>query len=196
MNNTPHAEAPKKLTDFKHVNLFQTDLRTKNGSLPWIFASRKRSPGASPDSPDAVVIIAVIEQAGETRLVLTREFRAPLGAFEISAPSGLVDPGENPAEAARRELREETGLELKRIIHVSPPLPSSAGLTDETVSLVYCEAAGNASQAHQTEHEAMEILLVDVDGIRRLLADRSRDFISSRLFPILLACAAANAIKF
>lgn len=186
---------PKKLTDFKYVNLYSTEVQTSRGTSPWTFASRKADPGATSAAADAAVIIAVVLGSDEPRLVLTREFRAPLGTYEISVPSGLIDPGESAAEAAAREMREETGLELVRVVHVSPPVASSAGLTDETVALVYAEAAGTISKAHQTEHEEIETRLVTLAEIRDLLGGRTKDIISSRLYPVLVDYVSAGAIS-
>ena len=195
MNDTPKSSAPERLTNYKHVNLFLSELHTNHGPVPWIFASRKNAPGASLDTPDAAVIIAVMTDRGEPRLVVIREYRAPLRHYEISAPSGLVDAGETIIAAAKRELREETGLELIRVAHVSPPLPSSAGLTDETVSLVYVEASGAVSRAHQTEHEDIEVILLSLDDVRQLLSRPSGALISSRLYPVLLGYVSAGVIS-
>lgn len=194
MDHLCHAQ-PQKLTDFKHLNLFSTEVRSADGAFPWIYASRKESTGKLSPHPDAVAIIAVVTVEGEPRLVVTREYRAPLGTHELAPPAGLVDGGETPEVAAARELREETGLTLSRVVHVSPPLASSAGLTDETVSLVYCEASGTPSKQHQTEHEAIEITLLNLADIRKLLSRPGTEVISSRLYPILLACATAGEIS-
>src|ERR1700709_1040053 len=140
---------------------------------------------------DAVVIAAIIQQSGESRLVITREFRVPLQAYEISLPSGLIDPGESPSQAAVREFKEETGLALGKIAHVSPPVASSAGMTDETIAYVYGEASGSVSRAFQTEHEDIEVRLVSVADIQKLLASPQGDIFSSRLYPMLIAYASA-----
>ena len=93
-----------------------------------------------------------------------------------------------------REFKEETGLTLARVSHVSPPTASSAGLTDETVAFVFGEASGSISRAHQTEHEDIEVRLVSVADIRKLLGSAHGDIISSRLYPLLLGYVSAGAI--
>ena len=69
----------------------------------------------------------------ENKLVITREYRVPLDDYEVGFPAGLVDAGESVEQAVRRELKEETGLNLSRVICTSPPLYPSAGMTDESV---------------------------------------------------------------
>ena|SRR5271155_3152545 len=66
------------------------------------------------DSGDAVaaVLVALFEEDGETRVLLTRrspELRSHTG--QVSFPGGRVDPGEDPPKAALREAAEEVGLD-------------------------------------------------------------------------------------
>ena len=56
--------------------------------------------------PDYVVVIATTE---EGRVLLVRQYRPAVERYTLELPSGLADPGEAPAETARRELLEETG---------------------------------------------------------------------------------------
>ncbi|MFT3784141.1 MAG: NUDIX hydrolase [Nibricoccus sp.] len=195
MPNEPFCTPPHPLTREKFVNLFVTQLHSRGAQQPWVFASRKAKPSAIVSQPDAVVVVAVGENDGEPYVVLTREFRAPLGSFELSVPSGLVDAGESVVDAATREFYEETGLALTQIVHVSPPLASSAGLTDETVALVYGRAKGSVSKQHQTEHEDIEVFLANIADVRAILSSSKPDTISSRLYPILLGFVSADRIS-
>ncbi|MCB9765280.1 MAG: NUDIX hydrolase [Alphaproteobacteria bacterium] len=56
--------------------------------------------------PDWVNVVALTE---DDRLVLVRQHRFGIDQETLEIPGGCVDPGETPAEAAVRELREETG---------------------------------------------------------------------------------------
>ena len=58
------------------------------------------------DCPDWVSVVPVTEQ-GE--IVLVRQYRHGIDAATLEVPGGMIDPGEEPAVAALRELREETG---------------------------------------------------------------------------------------
>lgn len=60
----------------------------------------------------SAVLVALFEERGETRVVLTRRssaLRSHTG--QVSFPGGRLDPGEGPADAALREAAEEVGLE-------------------------------------------------------------------------------------
>lgn len=95
--------------------------------------------------PDAVSMVVIIKnENSEPRLLLSKEFRYPAGQFLLSVPAGLIDKEDrkkdNPVlETARRELKEETGIELKEtdeIKVINPFLFSTPGMTDESNALV------------------------------------------------------------
>ena len=53
------------------------------------------------------------------RILLVRQYRLPARAFMWELPAGRVDEGETVLQAAKRELREETGLRAKKWTRVS-----------------------------------------------------------------------------
>lgn len=79
-----------------------------------------------------VVVVAAIDE--EERAWLVRVRRPAVGASLLETPAGLVDPGESPAEAARRELLEECGLEAERWELLAEAY-TSPGFTDERASI-------------------------------------------------------------
>lgn len=87
---------------------------------------------------EAVVIVALTAQSGS--LVVIEQFRVPLERTVAEFPAGLVDSGESPEAAARRELREETGFEGE-ILEVGPAVATTAGLSTETVRMVFMQVA-------------------------------------------------------
>lgn len=66
--------------------------------------------------PDSVVILALREDG---LIPFVRQWRAPAGGVLLELPAGKIDPGEAPEAAARRELREEVGLDPAEL----EPLP-------------------------------------------------------------------------
>ena len=82
-------------------------------------------------TPDAVAIVAV--DAGG-RIVFVRQQRTAVGAKVLELPAGLIDPGEEPLETAKRELREETGLRGGRWRELAS-FWTSPGFVDERVTV-------------------------------------------------------------
>lgn len=84
----------------------------------------------------AVLMVPVLRPSG--RLVILRQYRAPLDAYVLEFPAGLIDPDEAPAVTAVRELREETGY-TGTLRWLGRPASSSAGMTGETVTLAFLD---------------------------------------------------------
>lgn len=64
--------------------------------------------------PGAVMVIPLLDDAGGAlQVVLERQYRYPVGQVMIEFPAGKLDPGEDPWDCARRELREETGYSAR-----------------------------------------------------------------------------------
>ena len=194
MNSFPFSGPPQRLTDHSFLNLFTTEVHTADGRRPWIFASRKQMPLSGNIKADAVVLIVIVRDADEARLVVIREFRAPLGRFQVALPAGLIDNDEVVSAAAARELFEETGLTLSNVVHVSPPIAPSAGLTDETLCLVYGEATGTISRVHQDKHEDIETRFLNLAELRSLIETPSDDVVCLKLYLAIISFLGAGRI--
>lgn len=75
--------------------------------------------GGSRAYPKRPLVAASVAVLREGRVMLAARGRPPLAGL-FSLPGGLVEPGETLAEAALRELREETGVEAEMIGFVAP----------------------------------------------------------------------------
>ncbi len=70
------------------------------------------------------VNVVAFTSAGE--LLVVEQFRHGIDAATLEIPGGSCDPGEAPAESARRELREETGHEAGRWVPLGSCTPNPA----------------------------------------------------------------------
>jgi nudix-type nucleoside diphosphatase (YffH/AdpP family) len=87
------------------------------------------------------------------KLILISQFRYPTyqdgHGWTIEAIAGMVDPGEKPEESARRELQEETGLDIDRFEHITTFYPSPGG-SSEQIYLYYSEVSGEQAKYKET----------------------------------------------
>lgn len=119
-------------------------------------------------TPDAVCIIA---RTPRDTLVMQREFRYPLNSWCTSFPAGLIEPGEDIADSACRELEEETGyarIPDSPIYAFDQAGYSSTGLTDETVHIVFLDAE-KTEAAHTEPTELIEVFELPIASIRKFL---------------------------
>ena len=164
----------------KYLKLVTAEYEDKTGrKRHWEYVTRIGNPR----------IVMIVPQLGD-KLVLIREFRVPLNDWEWGFPAGLVDPGESLLNAARRELEEETGLSIKKVNLISPPVYNSAGLTDEAITMFFVEAAGKISLARQEDNERIEVHLIDRNTAIRLLKSRNQKF-GAKAWMVLLMFAGA-----
>lgn len=103
----------------------------------------------------AVAILAAEPaEDGTDRITLIHQYRHPVARRLWEIPAGLLDvPGEDPLDAARRELAEEVGLAAERW-SVLVDVDSSPGFTDESVRVFLAEQLRRAERPTPRDEEA------------------------------------------
>ena len=149
-----------------HVGRFLTYRRNARG---WEYVTRSNAKGC-------VAILAVTD---DQRVILTEQYRPPVGRSVIELPAGLA--GDIPLQedepllvAAKRELKEETGYEAK---HWTTLLEgtSSAGMTDELVTIFYATGLVKMTEGGGTHGEDIRIHYVHQSDVVKWCRDRQAE---------------------
>jgi ADP-ribose pyrophosphatase len=148
-------------------NLFETPyfvLRSDRLRLP---DGAVKDPYYVVERPDAAIIFP-LTQEGE--VVLVRQYRPPLERMELGLPAGLVEEGEKPEAAARRELLEETGYS-GGAWELLGSLASSPSLKDNWAYLFLARGVEETSAPDPDEHELVEVVKVSIGELLGLIRD-------------------------
>ncbi|MDR3072197.1 MAG: NUDIX hydrolase [Clostridiales Family XIII bacterium] len=107
-----------------------------------------------------VVILAITEDG---KVPMVRQFRKSAEKAVLEAPAGKLEKGEDPKEAALRELREETGFSAKNIRHLTSAY-SSIGYSTEVLHL-YLATDLTAGETDFDDNEAIDIELYPLETL-------------------------------
>jgi ADP-ribose pyrophosphatase len=118
--------------------------------------------------PPGVSVIA-LTPAGT--VILTREFRYALGEYSIEAVSGAIEPGEEPVEAAHRELAEELGLKAETMTPLGLTHPFTAGVSSP--SHLFLAEGLSPTEANPDPGESIEPVAMPLsDAVAAVVAAR------------------------
>jgi len=156
VNPTPE---PDVLHNGKHLQLL-----SRNG---WEYVHR----------PHCTGIVGMIAVTDEGKLLLVEQFRPPVGKPVIELPAGLVgdvegEQDESLADAAKRELLEETGYEAADMTRVMDGVPS-AGICDEVITLFRATRLTRTGDGGGDASESITVHEVPVADLRPWLAARA-----------------------
>lgn len=152
-------------------------LDNQGSNKKWIWAER-------PNLTSAVMVAAT---HGD-KLVLIKEFRVPLNDYIWGLPAGLVEYKESPEETGVREVTEETGLKITKIIRPTSSVTyTSPGMSDERLFLMFAEVEGTPSTKDIEASEDIEVHLLSRVEVANVI--QSRDKIDSKAYLIMLRFA-------
>jgi ADP-ribose pyrophosphatase len=157
------------------VNLSVEQVRLPNGNT--VTLEVIRHPGAA----------AVVPVDGDGNVVLVRQYRHATGSWLLEVPAGTLDhPGEPPEECARREVEEETGHRVGRLVPLGW-IWTTPGFTSEKIWLYLALDLTPASP----DLEADEVLTVETlpldEAVRRAV---SGEIVDAKSVCALLRAAA------
>ena len=152
----------KKLTseqifDGKVVKLFVDTVELPNGET----AIREivRHPGA----------VCVVPVTNEGEVVMVKQFRYPFEEIMLEIPAGKLEPGEDPYEAVKRELEEESGAVAGKIEHIGQ-LYTTVAIFDEKIQ-IYLATDLTFVKSHPDQDEFLEVTKIPLDELVQMVMD-------------------------
>lgn len=170
----------KTLNKTRFLSFYEAEYENKKGNKrTWMIASRKKDEdlkekffNGKKDKDDAVVIAALHKPSN--KIVIIRQFRIPVNDYVYELPAGLIDDGEEAKNSVVRELKEETGLTVTNIMENGKGrLYLSPGMTDECVSLVFCECEGEIDTDGLEDDECIEPMIISREEAKKIISENS-----------------------
>ncbi len=118
------------------------------------------------DIPDFAGVLPVIED----KFILIKNYRYPVDEMVLEIPAGLIEEGEEPLEAASRELEEETGyrlIESEKLVDYHP----TASLNTQKAYL-YLGKVERGGEIKRDPGEDMKLEMIPIDDVYRMLRNK------------------------
>ncbi|OGC05104.1 hypothetical protein A2276_04085 [candidate division WOR-1 bacterium RIFOXYA12_FULL_43_27] len=118
------------------------------------------------EHPGAVIIVAITDKK---EIVLIKQYRKPVEEVIIEIPAGLVNKGEKLEEAAKRELKEETGYTAGKIKKALSSY-TSPGYSTEMIHYFIATELEKGAQGFD-EDENIDAFLLSLDEAKRQIKE-------------------------
>ena len=150
-------ESSRKIYSNKYIELYEDVLDIRNKKKIYTRAKRKN-------------YSTIVPFISDNEILVIKSYRHLVNSYQIEAPSGYIENGETPIEAANRELKEETGYGANNII----------SLGSYTLDYTMFEQTGNLFVGYDLVNERkqelgmMEIIettILTIDEIKKLLCN-------------------------
>jgi 8-oxo-dGTP pyrophosphatase MutT (NUDIX family) len=114
--------------------------------------------------------VNVVPLTPDGRMILVRQYRHGTDEVTLEIPGGMVEPGQTPEEAARRELAEETGCEPHGLVFLGRVRPNPA-IQNNWRHTFLALGTVPAGPPRPDEDELLDVVVVPQDEIPRLVAE-------------------------
>ena len=154
----PYPYRVVEVTHHRRFTIEQGELTIPGGTAPYTICRMR---------PFVCVLPVLDAKTPDARLMLVRQWRYAVSSFQLEPPAGGIEEGEDPEDAALRELREESGLLVDEIVSLGWTYPS-AGSTDERAWL-FCARCTKSVERELDLGEQIESVRVSRKKMEKLL---------------------------
>ena len=175
----------EKVKDGRYLKNYELTYRNKAGKeKKYEIVSRNdiAGPHMTGEKVSGVSIVAYYED----KILLLREFRMGVNRLIYNLCAGMIEEGESLEECIQRELYEETGLSVKKILNILPPSFAAVAFSDVKTQIAFVDVEGSFED-HTSENEQINAGFYTKEEVHDLLETEefsSRAQIAAYLFSI------------
>ena len=158
----------KKVRDGKYLKNYELEYENKSGKIKQfdiVSHSEIRSKDELGEKVSGVSIVALYEG----KLLLLKEFRMGVNRYIYNLCAGMKEKGETIEETIKRELHEETGLDVNEIVDILPPSYAAVAITDVQTQIAIVKADGSLSDEFLSDNEEIEAGFYTKEDVKNLL---------------------------
>lgn len=147
----------KQIFDGVVVKLYVDDVELPNGKK----AIREivRHPGA--------VCVIPVDENGD--VIMVKQFRYPFSEVLLEIPAGKLELGEDPLDAVKRELEEESGVVADKVEYIGT-MYTTVAILDEKIHM-YLATGLTYKNAHPDEEEFLEVVKIPLKELVQMVMD-------------------------
>ena len=158
----------EKVRDTKYLKNYELTYLNKAGKekVYEIVSHRDlKEPSKLGESVSGISIVAVKDD----KMLLLKEFRMAVNDYVYGLCAGMLEEGESVEDCIRRELYEETGLELERIDRVLPPAYAAVSISDIANRIAFVHVKGEIDEGNASENEEIKARFYSASQLEELL---------------------------
>lgn len=173
----------EKRYEGKYLTYYIANYETKKNHIKsYEFVSRHHDLTIDSFGKDIPVGVSIVSFSKDgNKILLEKEFRLATNNWVFNFPAGLIDKGETPENAAKRELKEETGLDLVKIKQVLSSSYTSQVMSDEILITVIGISEGEIKDC-DFEDEEIHARWYSKEEVKKLLDNKELMSARTQLF--------------
>lgn len=157
----------EKTKDGKYLKNYSLTYINKSGKEK-VYEIVSRSEISSPENLGEKISGVSIVAYKEGKMLLLKEFRMGVNKEVYNLCAGMIEKDENIETCISRELYEETGLKVNKIIDILKPCYSAVAISDIKTIIAYVEVTGDIED-HTSDNEQIKARFYTKDEVKELL---------------------------
>lgn len=160
----------EKVKDGKYLKNYELTYRNKQGREKKYEIVSRRDLSSTEELGQRSSGVSIVA-FHEGKMLLLREFRMGVNKTIYNLCAGMQEKGETVEECIARELYEETGLSVKRVLKILPASFAAVAISDTRTQIAFVEAEGIPTGEHTSENEEITADFYTRDEVLALIDD-------------------------